>query len=112
MQTLRGQRPTWAALVPKANRELGTGALLGLGCGLIVGAVALLWRGDPLAGLNLLASIAGSVACAAVIGLAIPYLLRILKRDPQVAAGPIALASADMVTLLVYFNLARWLLER
>ena len=32
------------------------------------------------------------------------------QRNPQLAAGPIALASADAVTLLVYFNLARWLL--
>ena len=41
---------------------------------------------------------------------AMPYLLRLLRRDPQVAAGPIALAAADMLTLLLYFNLARWLL--
>jgi magnesium transporter len=33
-----------------------------------------------------------------------------LELDPQVAAGPIALAAADMVTLLIYFNLARILL--
>jgi magnesium transporter len=39
-----------------------------------------------------------------------PYLFRILKRNPQVAAGPITLASADAVTLLVYFSLCRWLL--
>ena len=52
----------------------------------------------------------GSVACAAVLGLAMPYLFWMLRRNPQVAAGPIALASADAVTLLVYFNLARWLL--
>jgi hypothetical protein len=37
-------------------------------------------------------------------------LLRILKRDPQVAAGPIALAASDMLTLLLYFNFDRWLL--
>jgi magnesium transporter len=36
-----------------------------------------------------------------------PYLLRLIRRDPQVAAGPIALAAADMLTLLIYFNLAR-----
>jgi magnesium transporter len=34
----------------------------------------------------------------------------LLQRDPQVAAGPIALAVADMITLLLYFNVARWLL--
>ena len=39
-----------------------------------------------------------------------PFLLRLLRREPQVAAGPIALAAADVLTLLLYFNLARWLL--
>jgi magnesium transporter len=38
-----------------------------------------------------------------------PYLFRLLSRDPQVAAGPIALTFADVVTLLAYFNLARLL---
>src|SRR5215831_5946695 len=41
------------------------------------------------------------------VDLMMPYLLRILKRDPQIAAGPIALAASDMLTLLVYFNLAQ-----
>jgi magnesium transporter len=54
--------------------------------------------------------IAGGVAGPTVVGLTMPYLLRILKRDPQVTAGPIALAASDMLTLLLYFNLARWLL--
>ena len=49
-------------------------------------------------------------AAAAVVGLTMSYLPRILKRDPQVAAGPIALAASDMLTLLLYFNFARWLL--
>ena len=52
----------------------------------------------------------GGMASAAVIGMAIPSLLRRLKLDPQVAAGPIALAASDVLTLLIYFNLARWLL--
>lgn len=47
---------------------------------------------------------------AALIGVAVPNLLHRLELDPQVAAGPIALAAADMLTLLIYFNLARWLL--
>jgi magnesium transporter len=35
--------------------------------------------------------------------------LRLFHRDPQVAAGPVSLAIADMATLLLYFNLARWI---
>jgi magnesium transporter len=37
----------------------------------------------------------------------VPYTLHLLRRDPQLAAGPIALACADVFTLLAYFNLAR-----
>lgn len=59
--------------------------------------------------LCILAGIAGGVTVAAVVGIALPNV-RLLQRDPQVAAGPIALAVADMITLLLYFNVARWLL--
>ena len=31
--------------------------------------------------------------------------------EPRVAAGPIALAGADVITLLLYLNLAHWLLR-
>jgi magnesium transporter len=44
----------------------------------------------------------GMASPAAVGGLPMPYLLRILKRDPQVAAGPIALDASDMLTLRLY----------
>lgn len=110
LQTLHGQRATWATLLPKVKLELATGSMLGVACGLIAATVVLSWKSDPTAALSLLGAIVGSAACAAGLGLAMPYLFRILKRNPQVAAGPIALASADAVTLLVYFNLARWLL--
>ena len=45
-----------------------------------------------------------------MLGLAVPSSLRLLRLDPRIAAGPIALALADMATLLLYFNAARWLL--
>jgi magnesium transporter len=110
LQTLHGQPPTWATLVSKVKFELGTGLLLGVACGVIAGMAVFLWKGDPAATLSLLGSIVASVACATVLGFAMPYLFHTLKSTPQVAAGPIALASADAVTLLVYFNIARWLL--
>jgi magnesium transporter len=110
LQTLHGQMPTWSGLLPKVRVELSTGCLIGVACGLIAGTAVLAWKGDPTAALSLFGGIVGSVACAAMLGLAVPYLLWMLRRNPQVAAGPIALASADAVTLVAYFNLARWLL--
>jgi len=38
-------------------------------------------------------------------------LLYRFKLNPQVAAGPVVLAATDVITLLCYFNIARWLLE-
>jgi len=107
---LHGQRPTLRALADRIGRELLTGALLGAACGLIVAVVALAWLDQARVALALLAGISVGIAGSAVFGLAMPYLLRLLKRDPQVAAGPIALVFADMLALTTYFSVARWLL--
>jgi magnesium transporter len=111
LQTLRKKQPTVRLILAKLGTELVTGALLGVACGLAISGVAMLWlAGQWRVAACLLGGIAGGVTCAAVIGVAMPTLLRFFKRDPQVAAGPIALASTDMVTLVIYFGLARTLL--
>ena len=91
----------------KLRRELATGILLGLACAAAVALVAFLWLHDLRLVACLLGGIGGGVTAAAILGVAMPNILRLLNRNPQVAAGPIALASADMVTLLVYFSFAR-----
>jgi magnesium transporter len=108
--TLHGRSPTWGAFARKLGFEVLVGILLGGACGLLVGLVALAWKGSTRAGLSLFVGIAGGVMASAAIGLVLPYLLRLLRRDPQVASGPIALSLSDMVTLFLYFNLGRWLL--
>jgi magnesium transporter len=84
-----------------------TGGLIGAACAAIVAGVALVWLRQPGVALSLFGGIAAGVTCAAGFGLAVPYLLRLLRRDPGVAAGPIALVCADLATLLLYFSLAR-----
>ena len=106
---LRGGRPGWRDLFRRLRFEGATGLLLGVAAGLLVAAVAAVWQGVPLLFWILAGGIAVGVTGAAVAGLAVPYLLRLSHRDPQVAAGPIALAIADVLTLLAYFNLARLL---
>ncbi len=111
LQLMRGQRPTLQSLFQGLGREAGTGLLLGGASALIVGLVALVWLQEARVALCLLGAITGGMIFAAVVGLSLPTLLRLLQRDPQVAAGPVALAVADMLTLLLYFNLGRWLLQ-
>lgn len=110
LQILHGRQPLWPDLLKRMRREGMVGLLLGGASGLLVGLSAWAWLGQWRMVLCLLGGIAGGVAAAAVLGVAIPNLLRLLRRDPQVAAGPIALAVSDMIVLLIYFNLARWLL--
>ncbi len=110
LQRLQGRRPSVAAIAGAVRHEAATGVMLGAASAVAVALVALAWLGQPTVALALVGGITGGVICAAVIGVAMPNLLRLFAREPQVAAGPVALAVADMVTLVIYFSLARWLL--
>jgi magnesium transporter len=111
LEILHGQRPTLRTILGKLRSETATALMLGLAAGCVVGLMALAWRGQFPLFLVLLGGIAGGMTCSALVGAAMPNLLRLMRFDPRVAAGPIALASADVVTILIYFNLARWLLR-
>lgn len=110
LQNLHGPKPTWQAIWQKLKLESGTGVMLGAACAVTVALVALLWLWQPVVSISVLGGILGGVTMAAMIGVAIPNLLHKFKLEPQVAAGPMALALTDMVTLVVYFAVARLLL--
>ncbi|SFJ19194.1 magnesium transporter [Planctomicrobium piriforme] len=110
LQMLHAGPANWDRFLKKLRMELVVGTLLGGACGLTVGLVALLWKGDLLVAVSLALGILGGVVASAGIGLAMPFVLKLCRRDPQLASGPIALALSDVVTLLCYFNLGRWLL--
>ncbi|MDP1559803.1 MAG: magnesium transporter [Pirellulaceae bacterium] len=110
LQALHGRQPTLRSILRKLQSECATGILLGLSCGAVVSIVAALWLQQWLVPVCLFGGMFGGITVAAIIGVAMPNLLRWLNREPQVAAGPIALAATDMVTLLMYFSLARWLI--
>ena len=111
IQALRSASVTWRWFVTAFRREIATALLLGCGCGLIVLAIAWMWRSDLSAALVIGGSIALSLVTACLFGLAIPSLLHRFELDPKIAAGPIALALADFTALLIYFT-AAWLVFR
>ena len=96
----------------KIKTEFITGLLLGLACALVAGFLVFTSIENTAVFVNLLASIVATVACAAVLGLAIPALFRRLNITPQVATGPITLALVDVISLIVYFNLSHWFLSK
>jgi magnesium transporter len=76
----------------------------------IVAIIAFLWLGLGRVALALLVGISCGISGSAIFGLSMPHLLRLLARDPKVAAGPVALVAADLLTLTLYFGVARALL--
>jgi magnesium transporter len=110
LQWLHGSPPRLTALLGRLRSEFTTGVLLGLASSLVLTLVALAWKRDVGLALCLLGGITGGVAVSAVLGITLPVVLHWLRLEPRVAAGPIVLAGADIVTIVLYFNLARWLL--
>jgi magnesium transporter len=92
------------------QKEILVGVIVGLICGVFVGGTAAFWQGNPNLGGALALSMSLAIIVAGVIGSFLPLLFRAVSIDPALASGPIVLAVCDVITLLIYFNLAGFLL--
>ena len=111
IQMLRSAPVTWSWFRTALRREFITAVLIGLGCGIIVAAIVMVWRRDFLGALTIGGSIALSLVTASLFGLGVPSLLHRFNLDPKIAAGPITLALADICALILYFTSARLVLS-
>jgi magnesium transporter len=111
IHALRSISVTRGWLAAAFRREAITALLLGLACGLVVSAIVFLWRNDLAGAFVIGGSIAVSLVSASVLGLGVPSLLHRFKLDLKIAAGPVTLAIADFVALVIYFTSA-WLVLR
>ncbi len=97
-------------------REVAVGILLGVLYGAALGAMGF-FQIDGTVGMNALMmalvvgiSAAFAMTIAALVGAATPLLFARLHIDPAVATGPFVTTTIDVIGVLVYFNLARWLI--
>ena len=111
IHALRSISVTSGWLASAFRREVITALLLGVACGLVVSAIVFMWRNDLAGGFVIGGSIAISLVSACVLGLGVPSLIHRFKLDPKIAAGPVTLALADFVALVIYFTSA-WLVLR
>jgi magnesium transporter len=95
----------WKRLGAALWKEFKTATAIGMACGAVVGLVVLGWRGQVAVAFTIFSAIAVSMIIACLLGVAFPAILRAVKADPRIAAGPVVLAAADVVTLLLYFGL-------
>jgi magnesium transporter len=111
IQMLRSAPVTWTWFRTALRREFVTAFLIGLGYGLVVAAIVILWRHDLRAAFAIGGSIALSLISASLFGLGVPSLLHRLNLDPKIAAGPVTLALADVFALIIYFTTASLVLS-
>jgi len=111
IHALRSISVTSGWLASAFRREAITALLLGVACGLVVSAIVFMWRNDLAGAFVIGGSIAVSLVSACVLGLGVPSLLHRFKLDLKIAAGPVTLAIADFVALVIYFTSA-WLVVR
>jgi magnesium transporter len=110
LQSLQSGRFDSGAFLRDLSKEAATAVLLGVSCGALVGLAAWGWQRNLFVAGALAGAIAASMLTACLFGVALPTLLRALKADPKIAAGPIVLALTDLATLLFYFTVAGTLL--
>ena len=84
-----------------------TASLLGILAGITVAVmVGIFWHDLP-AALSIGGSVFVSIILAALLGILVPVVLRLVRWDPKIAAGPITLASADLLTVTCYLVTAK-----
>lgn len=87
-------------------REMFTGMIMGVVCGLIIIGIVYFWKGELLLGMLVGAAICCSIIVATLAGSFIPLLMHRLKIDPAVASGPFITTLNDITSILIYLGLA------
>ncbi len=98
-------------ILPVVLKELTIGGLLGFFYGLLLGIVAQyrydLWGLGIVVGFSVLCS----MTVAATVGSCVPLILARIKVDPAVATGSFVTTSIDILSVLIYFQIATVLLH-
>ena len=95
------------------GKQFVVGILLGVCFGVLLFALAhwqypeIAWLG-PIVGL----AISISILTSATLSSLLPFVLHFLRLDPALMTGPFVATSMDLVSVLVYFNIARFFLSQ
>lgn len=99
-------RDSWRPLA----RELMVGLINGVCFGLLIGAIAAVWKGLPILGVVAAAAMLAAMLAAALAGTLVPLLLRRVGADPALASGVLVTTMTDITGYGAFLGLATWLL--
>ncbi|WP_017754655.1 magnesium transporter [Calidifontibacillus oryziterrae] len=102
-----GQTGTFRIL----KKEIGTGIIVGLICGILVMITVNVWQHNFALGLLVGISIFLTVTVSTFAGAVVPLVMHRFKIDPAVASGPFITTINDIISILIYFGLATFLMN-
>ncbi|GJD18168.1 Mg2+ transport protein [Rivularia sp. IAM M-261] len=93
------------------QRELIAGAMLGVMLGLVVTIWAYFIQGNLAVAMAVGISLCAISLIASLAGSALPFLFRSLGLDPALMSAPFITTAVDVLGVLIYLNVARWILR-
>ena len=94
------------------GKELCMGAVNGLALGILLGGVALLWKGNPYLGLVVAAALMLNTIVAVTLGGALPLVFKSIKLDPALVSSPVLTTVTDMCGFFLVLSFATAILPR
>jgi magnesium transporter len=94
---------------------IGREAIAGMFLGVMLGSIATVWafflQGNLEVAITVGSSLVAISIIASVSGSALPFLFRALRLDPALMSAPFITTAVDVLGVLIYFNLARFILR-
>lgn len=91
-------------------KEMIIALFIGMILSALIAAVSIIIWGNQLFAITLLISIFFTILASAIIALILPVLSLKFKFDPAIASGPFATTVRDILSLLIYFTTAYFIL--
>lgn len=100
-----------ASLGKLAIKDIVTGMLTGVVCGVLLFGIISILFGQPMLGVIVSISLFVAMTVATLSGTFIPMGMQKIGIDPAVASGPFITTSNDIISLVIYFSLANALMS-
>ncbi|MEX2492460.1 MAG: magnesium transporter [Nitrospirales bacterium] len=92
-------------------KEIAVGSSLGLTMGIEAGCIGYIW-GGPAIGLGVGLAMVAIVVVSNLLGVMFPVLMTKLNVDPAVASSPMVTSTTDVTSLILYFSIATFVIDR
>jgi len=94
------------------GKEISLGVVNGAALGLLLGGVALLWKGNPYLGLVVGGALMANTIVSVSLGGVLPLLLKSIKLDPAMVASPILTTITDMCGFFFVLSFATLIISK